>query len=288
MQQTTASVEAWVASLILFQEWVLCTFFPQSIFKGKNDIPFIDVNELCFHVFDISAPPTSLDCVVFMVCHKAFCRIKISTCQRGESMWTTIVPTGYSDIAHVVNTVFVNGIWYCFHNSGCFGAFDMVNSRYRFFGLPEGLKWFPESNLVSYVVKRGDDQVYLCIHGVAFSKVFSKEPLKVAVDPMSDADWQLDVEHLIRIEPEKAFIQFQNELQVDSFNLPAWCGAFDATENNNGGTIAFRWHCFRSCINNYFELDGRNCLKQNKGCRTIVVWIEPVWVYPSPALSWMS
>ncbi|XP_057501891.1 uncharacterized protein LOC130785823 isoform X5 [Actinidia eriantha] len=226
-----------------------------------------------------TAPPTSPDCMLFAISCQDF-DIKISTCRREESTWTTNLYTCCWRTTNVVNAVFVNGTWYCLHKCGDFSAFDAVNCCWRYLGLPEGMHECSQATLVSYVIKRGN-QVYLCIHGAVFFEVLLKEPLKVTRD-VSDFYWQFDVEHLIRTSPERAIMQLQNQLQIDSFNAHAWCGACDTKDG-----ITFRWHLFRSCVNVQFCLDGRSCLRNNKDCSTIVMWMEPAWCHPSPALSWM-
>ncbi|XP_057501888.1 F-box/kelch-repeat protein At1g57790-like isoform X3 [Actinidia eriantha] len=224
-------------------------FFLNPFSRARIDIPLIDVTK--FPVFDMSAPPTSPDCMLFAISCQDF-DIKISTCRREESTWTTNLYTCCWRTTNVVNAVFVNGTWYCLHKCGDFSAFDAVNCCWRYLGLPE-----------------------------VFFEVLLKEPLKVTRD-VSDFYWQFDVEHLIRTSPERAIMQLQNQLQIDSFNAHAWCGACDTKDG-----ITFRWHLFRSCVNVQFCLDGRSCLRNNKDCSTIVMWMEPAWCHPSPALSWM-
>ncbi|XP_057493622.1 uncharacterized protein LOC130779092 isoform X2 [Actinidia eriantha] len=97
-------------------------------------------------------------------------------------------------------TVFVNGTWYCLHKCGKFSAFDAVNCCWRYLGLPE-----------------------------VFFEVLLKEPLKVTRD-VCDFYWQFHVEHLIRTSPERAIMLLQNQLQIDSFNAHAWCGACDTKD----------------------------------------------------------
>lgn len=257
-------------------------FFFNPFSRARIDIPLIDVNKLWHPVFDVSAPPTSPDCVVLAIsCHN-FC-IEIRTCCRRESAWKSNSYEYHCVSGHVVNTVLVSGIWYCLHESGSFSAFDVVNNRWRFLGLPEGMTKGSQATLVSYVIKRGT-QVYLCVHGNVFNEVLLEEPLKVTRN-FKDKHWQISVEYLMRTCPERAFELLQNEMEVfNTFNVHAWCVACNDTEDE---VEEFRWHNFWSCLNKRYQLDDWNCPRNNEECSTIVAWIEPVWVHPSADLRWM-
>lgn len=271
--------------LLLFSSKNGCSFlfFLNLFSRARIDIPLIDVDKLWRPVFDVSAPPTSPDCVVFAISCNDF-GIKIRTCRRRESTWKSNSFEYHGVSGHVVNTVFVRGIWYCLHECGSFSTFDVINNCWRFLGLPEGMyRQWSQVNLLSYVIKHGT-QVYLCVHGNVFHEVLLEEPLKVTKN-FRDRDWQIGLEYQMRSLPHRAFQTLRNEMEVfDTFNGHAWCGDHNVSKYD---VIKFRWHHFRSFLNDRCVMDKWSCPPNNKECSTIVAWVEPVWVHPSADLGWM-
>ncbi|KAJ7982400.1 F-box protein [Quillaja saponaria] len=239
----------------------------------------MNVAELCRPVFDISAPPTSPECMVFVIscCHRDY---TISLCTRRDSAWTTKVckPSKYPTPA--TNTVFANGIWYCLDESGEFIAFDTVSCSWRFLALPTHIQLSNRVKHVSYAINRGN-QVFLCIHGFRRFEIALRDPLEVTKSRFIGGRDLEKLENLFRTDVESAMLELQNVLEVDSFNTGAWCGLCDSD-----GVMTFRWHHFRSHLDYYYRLNERSCHGNNKNCSTIIMWVEPTWFHPFPNMRW--
>ncbi|KAH8492075.1 hypothetical protein H0E87_021604 [Populus deltoides] len=100
-------VHVWVTSQF--------SFFFDLFSTAKVDLLFMDVSELCSPVFDISAPPTSLVCMLFLICRNVSNeKFRVCLCSRRKPAATTGVYGEKIDgefygPGAVVNALFVNG-----------------------------------------------------------------------------------------------------------------------------------------------------------------------------------
>ncbi|EOY12244.1 Uncharacterized protein TCM_030807 [Theobroma cacao] len=256
-------------------------YFFNPFSRAKILLPFLDVSMLRNPVFAISAPPTSPDCMVFIISYVEPNQDYIHLCSRGDSAWNCVT-AGHNGPA--LNVVFAKGIWYCLHALGDLVAYDPAHLCYNLLDIKD---YSPgHFTFVSYPVSRGE-QIFLRVHGLRCFEVplvYYSEPL-VAKEIVCQADGKLnyqDCEYLFRTDVKEAIVQEKGLVSVDSFNVDAWCAGLDADDDD---AIEFRWHWFTNKRTALYRLHGTSC-HYNHDCSTFVMWVEPVWVQPSPNLSW--
>ncbi|KAK6289198.1 hypothetical protein POUND7_000739 [Theobroma cacao] len=252
-------------------------YFFNPFSKAKIVLPSMDVTKLRSPLFDISAPPTSPDCMVFIAYWVQWKRVMIDLCRKGESNWTSY---GGGPGGPIINAVFAKGIWYYLHSDGELSAFDAVHHHYictpGILGLD--FSFYTFSRLVSYAVKRGE-QVLLRIHACCgcYEIALSSPHLLVATTINRGPE---DPEYLFLTDAEKAMEREREVICVDSFNPDAWCLVYPSAD-----TFECRWHQFISNRIPHYDLREISCHVRNK-CSTFFMWFEPVWVEPSPNLTW--
>ncbi|OMP04354.1 hypothetical protein COLO4_09720 [Corchorus olitorius] len=303
-------------------------YFFNPFSKAKIVLPFMDVSKLICPVFDISAPPTSPDCMILVASsHEEgegeeeeeeeeededeldkfdddWRYIKIDMlCKRGDFSWTCCFESKHRDSV-IVNSFFLNGIWYLLDSDGEISAFDVANRSLRR-RLEEGVRGdgtkledssYDKTNRsrVSYIVKRGE-QVFLRIHGFdhryefALPKYLPPESHHLAVTKMdyysccsrACLEQAEHCELLFRVNLKEAFIK---ESIDHSFNMDAWC-AINVGPSNH---IFPRWHRFTSFCMYGHRLPGTisHCSVRRGCCSQFLMWLEPIWVEPSPNLTW--
>ncbi|OMO83563.1 hypothetical protein CCACVL1_11345, partial [Corchorus capsularis] len=305
--------------LLLFDELRREIYFFNPFSKAKIVLPFMHVAKLLWARFDISCPPTSPDCMVLAasctepvlpVYLRELCRqqrlpaigiehvgLRIDLCRRGSSTWSS-----YTQLkgvhTRVTNSVFVNGIWYLFHSGAQLSRFDVSNGtlhRVRVEDFDGGdFDGSNYANIITYPVKRGE-QIFLRIHSIDCFEIelINSQSTLVArkveywvrdtdTGTISHLNWE-DTEVLFRMaEFEKAIAKERAVMSVDSFNVDAWCGQFD-----EDGYLTVRWHQFVSNRAFAFFFHESICCRTNEYCSTFLMWFEPVWVQPSPNLSWI-
>ncbi|KAK6229782.1 hypothetical protein SCA6_018733 [Theobroma cacao] len=181
-----------------------------------------------------------------------------------------------------LNVVFAKGIFYCLHMHGELIAYDPSRGCYIDLDIQDYIPGY--SGMISYPVKRGE-QIFPRVHGKRCFEVplmYSIEPL-VAKEIGCQHDGKLnyqECEYLFRTDVEEAIVQEKGVVSVDSFNVDAWCAVLGADDD-----VELRWHWFSSNRTKLYPLDDI-CGNFDNDCSTFVMWVEPVWVHPSPNLTW--
>ncbi|OMP04346.1 hypothetical protein COLO4_09712 [Corchorus olitorius] len=276
-----------------FDSWEIYFFNPFS--KAKIVLPFMDVTKLLWARFDISSPPTSPDCMVLAASCIEPVDVRIDLCRRGSYTWTSYTQLNGAH-SPVANSVFVNGIWYLLHSGVRLTKFDVSNGTLHGVRVEDFDDNYQFNGLISYPVKRGE-QIFLriqaldCFEIELINSQFTLVARKVeyyVVDPNSEWDSNSeDSEVLFRTDVEKAIAKEKGVMLVDSFNVDAWCGQFD-----EDGYLKVRWHRFGSnpavaCFAVACSSSESLCCHPRNDCSTFLMWFEPVWVQPSPNLSWI-
>ncbi|OMO83569.1 F-box/kelch-repeat protein [Corchorus capsularis] len=291
-------------------------FFFNPFSKAKIVLPFMDVSKLMCPVFDISAPPTSPDCTILVASSenhqdeyqdKKFGKrryIRIDMCRRGDSSWSCFFKSKHRGPA-IANSFFVNGlIWYLLDSDGQILALDVANRSLRR-KLEVGVKlgdhdkeddtYYTDNKRVSYIVKRGG-QVFLIIHGEWHRYEFELPKdlppdshhlaaTKTQYSTLFLENYEQDSQYLFRVDVKKAFTKEREVVSVDHcFNMDAWCAINVGVAGNK---IFPRWH--RSLANYMMFHMLRKTIPycHVHGCRSqFVMWLDPIWVEPSPNLTW--
>ncbi|OMO83552.1 F-box protein [Corchorus capsularis] len=303
-------------------------YFFNPFSKAKIVLPFMDVSKLVCPVFDISAPPTSPDCMILVASSENHDDrryiIKIDMCRRGDSSWTCCFESKHRDSV-IVNSFFVNGIWYLLDSDGQILAVDVASRSLRR-NLEVGVKYLGDLGIkylgdhdeedeededdsyytdykrVSYIVKRGE-QVFLIIHGVwhryefELPKDLPPEPHHLAVTKIDYSytlyleNYEEDSEYLFRVDVKKTFLKEReySGVVVSSVHHDH-CFNMDAwcAIHIYSNKIFPRWH--RSLTNSLVFHKLRNtiayCDVISGCCSQFVMWLDPIWVEPSLNLTW--
>ncbi|XP_050226803.1 F-box/kelch-repeat protein At1g57790-like [Mercurialis annua] len=257
--------------LLLFssEEKSKSLFFFNPFSRARISLPYLNVHELDCSIFDISLSPTSRNCMIFAIWRHSN-MFKFGLCNHEDESWT-IKLYSLESKSHVVNTVLVNGIWYCLHENGDFSSFNCVTRSMMFLGQPDGMPdmWHETYKHVSYVIRRGE-QVFLRVHCCFPYEIALKDPLEASIVSVFTAYKE---EALFRSDVKGAMIQFQDVLVADSFSSDAWCGM-----SNSDGIVTFGWHNFISSI----KLNSHSL---RLPCSPIL-WFHPTWVDSSHHFTW--
>ncbi|CAK7347684.1 unnamed protein product [Dovyalis caffra] len=105
-------------------------YFVHLFTGSKIYLPCLGISSLERPIFAITAPPTSEDCVIFIVsCIEDKVGndcAKIKFCHRRQSAWSTgIISVEDYRISDVDNLVFAGGFFYCLHQGGHLSAFSV-------------------------------------------------------------------------------------------------------------------------------------------------------------------
>ncbi|XP_058077121.1 F-box/kelch-repeat protein At1g57790-like [Magnolia sinica] len=114
-----ASNHGW---LLIHHDGSLFFFNPFS--RTKVELPEFKHSPISDHVATFSSPPTSEDCMVFLVSRSDPKTFEINTCRRGENEWTTICCSQkQSNLNAITGAVFSEGEFYYFDSDKRVGTY---------------------------------------------------------------------------------------------------------------------------------------------------------------------
>ncbi|XP_059631241.1 F-box protein At3g56470-like [Cornus florida] len=244
-------------------------FFLNPFSGSRINLPFLDVPSLNWPIFSISSPPTSQDCIIFVIsCSRKnlLADLKISICHNGEDAWTTkIYPRGdLRRCSYAINVVFSEGTFYCLHQSGDFSTYTTSTGIWKHLTGPSDLEtsnftWW--SNIASYIVEHRSERIFC----------FDCPSMRVTVklkDPMEVVDFpDLEDYRDFILRYTKGILQARKIMKFDSFNVCSWFGLCEFTED---GT-SFNWRR----LMHWPSVNQRYTLFD-----TTIAWLEPRLIHP--------
>ena len=109
-------------------------FFFHMFSRTRIDIPPVNVAEMWSPLFEITAPPTSPDCILFMIgnfveSHILKYKVKVWSCK--DSSWNIIEFRSSPERTGVKFVTLVDGKWYCTHVNGYHSVIDVANRSWK-------------------------------------------------------------------------------------------------------------------------------------------------------------
>lgn len=277
--------------LLLFSsEPISSLFFFNPFSRARIDLPWTseffrltDILDKHPPVFTLSAPPTSLDCVLFAIAFVNVDSFRISTCRRGETTWTThdcqcritkFVPI--KDATFCAST----GSFYWVHELGFIRTYNADAKVWRRFRRSTIMK-IPQTHTDeknSYMVQPPDKKPMICVYYGSWRTIRGQFGRAELESPPIGCRSKLRVmkspELLYRVNPGKKATEVPRWLCMDSFRGGSWCISFDSSEGDDHQPVLFSWHLLDK------KGRSRNCESENS------IWIEPKWIQPSSSIAW--